>query len=92
MSATMTVPVSVRSDCQSSRPLVLSFALIKQATVVKRLGMMRIDGDRLVELGQRLIGFSGLRQRLGARGMAMRIACAGRRRRRHLRGGFLLGR
>ena len=49
------------------RELMLLFALIEQATIVQRLGMVRIDGDRLVELRQRLCGISGLSQRLGER-------------------------
>ena len=73
------------------RELMLPFALIEQAAVVQRLGMMRIDGDRLVEFGQCLFDFSGFRQRLGARGVTMGVARAGLRRGRHLRGGFLLG-
>jgi hypothetical protein len=70
---------------------MLPFALIKQAAIVQRFGVMRIDGDRLVELGQRLLGFSGLCQRLGTRGVTVRIAGDSGRHWRHLRRGLLLG-
>jgi len=39
---------------------------------------MRVDGDRLVELGQRQLGLSGPRQRLAARRIGLRIIGARR--------------
>src|ERR1700730_12730979 len=45
---------------------MLLVALIKQAAVVQRVGVVRIERDRVIELGKRLVGFSGSYQRLAA--------------------------
>jgi hypothetical protein len=49
------------------RQLMLFFALIEQAAVVQGLRVVRIESDRLVELCERLLGFSGSCQRASPR-------------------------
>jgi len=55
---------------------MLLFSLIEQAAIVQGLGVMGIERDRLVELGERLFGLSGSRQRLTSRGVGLGVARA----------------
>ncbi len=53
---------------------MLLLALTKQAAAVQGLRVVRIERDRLIELGARLFGFSGPCQRLTAPGGGLGVA------------------
>ena len=57
--------------------LMVAFALMKHAAVVEGLGVVRVERDRMIELGERLFGFSGPCQRLAARRGGLRFAHLG---------------
>jgi hypothetical protein len=56
---------------------MLFFALVEQAAIVQRVGVVRTDLDRMIELGQCLLGFSGSHQGLGAHIVGLRIGDVG---------------
>lgn len=58
---------TVRCGEVIDRQLMLLLGLVKQTAAEQRLRVVGIEPDRLVEFGQRLLGFPGASQRLACR-------------------------